>query len=81
MSDWLISYIRTYVPLGVFFVTGWLASNGVVVGDEAEAGLILGVSGLASAAYYAAVRTLERKWSWFGVLLGAPRQPSYPKET
>lgn len=80
MSDLLVSWIRTAVPVGVTALTAWLLSKGIVVGDEAEAGLVTGLSGLVGATYYALARILERKYPWLGFLLGSRKQPTYSKE-
>lgn len=73
MTDFLISLVRTYVPI----VIGYLVSIGLLpsdLSDEATAAF----TGLIIGAYYLLARLLEKRWPIFGWLLGAPKQPSYP---
>lgn len=80
MSDQFVSIIRTYVPLGVGALLTWLGVRfGVVVPEDASAALTAGLVALVSALYYTVARALEARWPWFGVFLGATRQPSYAK--
>lgn len=74
MSDYLVSLIRTVVPVGVAVVLSWLANVGVDV-DSTEATQFL--TGLAVAVYYAVVRAVELRVPWVGWLLGMPKPPSY----
>ena len=78
MSDWIVSLIRTYVPLAVGVVVSWLARNNIVAidGESAAAVFTAAVVGL----YYAAARLLEKRWPKAGWLLGAAKSPSYAKE-
>jgi hypothetical protein len=78
LHDYLISLIRTVVPVGIGAVLAWLASRlGVVIDGEASAGLVAAVVAVAIAGYYALVRALETRWPFFGVLLGKPAAPVY----
>lgn len=80
IRDLLASLVRTIVPTGVGAVLAWLASRaGIVLDESSSTGLVVGVTGLASAIYYAAVRLAESKWRWAGVLLGWKVPPSYDK--
>lgn len=85
LHDYLISLIRTAVPVGIGAVLAWLASRaGIVLDDDSSAGLVAAAVGLTVAAYYALVRALESRWPWFGLLLGKPATPVYdlpPAET
>lgn len=73
----LPSFIRTYVPMGVGAVVGWLSSLGLHL-DGAETGaLTAAVTGVAGAAYYGLVRGLERRWPALSILLGSKQQPTY----
>lgn len=79
-NDLIPSLIRTYVPIIVGALAGWLAALNINVTDDTKAALVLGISGLASAAYYTAIRLLEKRWPWFGSLLGLAKSPdSYSK--
>ena len=73
----LPAFIRTYVPLGVAALIGWLASIGVLLPAAASDGLVVFLSALAGALWYAAVRYLEAKWPALGVLLGSTKTPVY----
>lgn len=79
--DFILSLVRTYVPIGVGVLVAWLAAKGVVVDADTSAALVLAIGGLASAAYYALARFLELKFPLLGgLLLGAPRStPVYVK--
>lgn len=77
MSDLIVSYIRTGVPVVVGAVVAWLITLGVELDAETQAALITGLTGVCIAAYYAAVRALERRWPKVGVLLGKKSEPSY----
>ena len=77
MGDTLVSFIRTYVPLAAGSFIAWLLTMGVVLEPTTEASLAVGLTGVVIAAYYALARLLERKWPFFGVLLGSVKQPTY----
>jgi len=77
MSDYLLSVIRTAVPAAAGAIVGWLATLGLELGAEAEAGLVLFLGALGTAVYYAVVRALESRWPALGKLLGASRKPVY----
>jgi len=72
MSDLIVSYIRTLVPIAVGAVVSW----GILpasLSDQAAAAATGAVIGL----YYVLVRLLERKWPKLGWLLGTPKAPTY----
>lgn len=72
------SLIRTYVPVGISLLAGWLATRwGIVVDDETQAAGVLAFSGLLLAVYYAGVRWLEPRVPAIGWLLGLAKQPAY----
>jgi uncharacterized membrane protein (DUF441 family) len=79
MQDYLLSLIRTVVPVGVGAFVAWLASLGVDAGATANTGLVIGVTGLVIGAYYALVRAIEPKLPAFlrALLIGAARTPTY----
>ena len=78
MSDTLIAYIRTYVPIAVGSVLSWLfVEFGVDVPDDVEAQAAIVATGVVIAAYYALIRTLSAKWPAFGKLLGVAKDPTY----
>lgn len=77
MSDFVISLIRTYVPIGVGAVAAWLATLGIDVTGEAAAGLVIFITALLQGLYYLVVRLLETKWPAVGALLGKKSEPIY----
>lgn len=61
MNDYLVSLIRTYVPIGVGAALTWLALRfGVVIDEQTSLMGIAVFDAVATAAYYAAVRAVER---------------------
>lgn len=75
MNDYIVSLIRTVVPVAVGSLLGWLAVRGFELpeGPVREA-----VVGLCIAGYYALVRLAERRWPPLGLLLGKRAEPVYP---
>lgn len=61
VSDLAVSLIRTWVPIGVGALLGWVATAGHVVvppGASATAGAV--AAGVCAAGYYGIARLLER---------------------
>lgn len=80
MNDYVISLIRTYVPVGVGAVASWLLVHySLNVDPKTQAGITAVLTALITAGYYAGVRALEKKWPALGVLLGHKAQPTYVK--
>ena len=77
MSDYLISLIRTGVPVVVGAVVAWLAARGLNVPADAQVQVTAGLTTVLTFAYYAAVRAAEKRWPAAGVLLGHTAQPVY----
>lgn len=78
VNDFLISFIRTAVPVAVGAVLAWLASKtGIILDADSSASLTAGVVAVAVAVYYALARALETRWPWLGVLLGRRAKPVY----
>ena len=78
MSDYIVSHIRTLVPVAVGYAVTWLAVNlGVVVSDSMSVSAALEVAGGLTAAYYVAARWLGKRWPVFERFLGATKQPTY----
>lgn len=77
MSDYVISHIRTYVPIVVGAVAAWLVTIGIDLTPETQAGLIAALTGILQAVYYAVARALAQRWPWAESLLGVGRSPSY----
>jgi len=70
-----LSIIRTYVPIGVGALVSWFLTIGLDIDADGQAGLIVFLTGLSQAVYYAAVRALETRWPGVGVLLGVAKTP------
>ena len=78
MNNFVISLIRTYVPILVGSVISFLVVNyGLVVDASITTQLVTGLTGVIIAAYYLLARLLERKFPQFGVLLGSTQKPVY----
>lgn len=79
MSDAITGLIRTWVPIAVGAFLSWLIARGVDLDTQTQAGLVTSLTGVVIAVYYGLVRLTERRWPWFGVLLGSTKQPTYQK--
>lgn len=78
MNDYLLSLIRTWVPIAVGAVLSWLAVKyGVAVPESISNEVTVALTGVVIGVYYAVVRALEKQWPAFGKLLGAARKPVY----
>jgi hypothetical protein len=77
VNDYVISLIRTYVPLAVGVLVSWLAARGLDLDPATSAGLIAGLTGLLAGVYYTVVRLAEAKWPFLGLLLGHAAKPQY----
>jgi uncharacterized membrane protein (DUF441 family) len=80
MSDYLISLIRTWVPVGIGSALAWLATFGVDLDADTQAGLVVTLTAVVIAVYYAVVRKLEQRWPAIGRVLlglGAAKTPVY----
>ncbi|WP_018721713.1 hypothetical protein [Salinispora fenicalii] len=77
-NDFLISVIRTAVPVAVGAVLAWLASKtGIILDAESSAALTASTVAVVVAVYYALARALETRWPWLGLLLGRRAKPVY----
>lgn len=76
-TNMIPSLIRTYVPLAVSFLVGWLASLGIDLSGEQQTALTGIIGTVVAAVYYALVRLLEKKFPALSVLLGSSKQPRY----
>jgi len=80
ISNFAISIIRTYVPIGIGLVLTWVASSlRIVIDPSSQAGLVALCVAVLSAGYYFLARLLEKQFPWLGVLLGAAAKPTYVK--
>jgi hypothetical protein len=77
ISDLIISWVRTVVPVLVGAVVTWAIRQGLI-SDAAVTQPLTEVLVLAiSAAYYFVVRLLEKLNPIFGFFLGVPKTPTY----
>jgi hypothetical protein len=77
MSNFIISQIRTYVPIIVGAFVSWLTLKGIELDPETQSGLIVALTGTLQAAYYFIVRIVEKKYPKAGILLGSATKPVY----
>lgn len=78
LNDYLLSLVRTWVPVGVGSVLTYLGVHyGILLPEDMSGQLAIGVTALVVGAYYTVVRGLEAKWPVFGKLLGKKAQPTY----
>lgn len=80
-GDTAIAWIRTTVPAVVGTILATLAGYGLNFDADTNTAVQVASVGIATGAYYFAVRMLERVHPLFGVLLGATKQPEYRKAT
>lgn len=80
MTVFVISLIRTNVPILVGAFVTWLISLGIEVPEEGLVGLTVFFVALISGLYYLVVRLLEERFPVVGILLGFAKSPdSYSK--
>ncbi len=78
LNDFVVSHIRTYVPLAVGAVITYLTVHGMKLDPATIEADTATLTALFSGMYYTLVRLLETKWPKLGLLLGNPTQPTYP---
>lgn len=81
MNNFVISQIRTYVPIAVGYMMSWAVSLGIELDPETEKNITLALGALLSGLYYYIARLLERRWPQLGWLLGSSQQPAYKEPT
>lgn len=79
VTDYVISLIRTWVPIIVGSVGAWLVAHGIGLDPSTAVGATAALSGLFSGVYYALVRLVEAKFPALGALLGHTAKPTYVK--
>lgn len=80
LTDYLLSLIRTWVPVGVGAALTWLAMHfNIVLDADMSTTAATVATGLIVGAYYALVRALETQWPGFGRLLGKKAGVTYLK--
>lgn len=77
MSDLVIGFIRTYVPIAVGSAVSFLVTLGVEVDGSVQAAAVTALTGVLIALYYGAVRLLAEWRPGFGILLGVNIAPTY----
>jgi hypothetical protein len=78
LSNLVISFIRTYVPIIVGSVLSWVAVNsGIIVSEDLKNEATVFFTALIIALYYGILHLLEQKWPAFGKLLGKEAIPVY----
>ena len=77
MNDYIIGHIRTWVPIVVGALISFLVTLGLEINPETQTALIIALTGLIQAVYYALVRALAEKWPWVGSFLGVNKAPEY----
>lgn len=79
LSPFVISQIRTYVPVAVGALLTWLASSlKIVIDPSSQTALVALCTAVLSAVYYLLVRVLEKWQPKLGVFLGVAAKPAYP---
>lgn len=90
LNDQIVAGIRTFVPWIVGVIISQLAMQGIDVdgilkslsdiGITVDVGsIVVTVTGVITAAYYALAKWAEAKWPQVGWLLGYAKAPSYNK--
>jgi len=79
MSNFIISQIRTYVPILVGAVISYFATIGINIDTESQTGAVIALTGLLQAVYYFVARIVEKKYPQAGALLGVAAKPVYKK--
>lgn len=77
MSNFIIAIIRTVIPYAVGWIAAQLALANIPIDPETVTAASNSLTVLLGSLYYIGVAWLERKWAWFGWLLGVARNPVY----
>lgn len=81
LKNYLISSIRTAVPMAVGFIVQWFSTKGVTIDTMTLHMLTAAVAGVAGIGYYLLIRALEHVNHRFGWLLGYAKMPTYEAQT
>lgn len=79
--NFVLSLIRTWVPVIIGSLISWLANLGIEVSAQYQGILIVIMTAAIIGLYYTAVRFLETRFPAIGVLLGAAQPPVYTLQT
>jgi hypothetical protein len=77
LGDFGASLVRTYVPIGVGVVLGWLTAHGLGLSGAEATSVTAALTGGIAALYWLGIRLLEAKWPALGIFLGKAAQPVY----
>jgi hypothetical protein len=77
LADFGASLVRTYVPIIVGMVLGWLTAHGLGISGSDAISVTAGLTGAIAAAYWLGIRLLEAKWPALGIFLGRAAAPTY----
>jgi len=77
MGNIAIARIRTYIPIGIGIIAGFLADAGFIVSDDVRTSVIVAVTGVAVAAYWELARWLDGKLGGVFGFLGIKATPDY----
>lgn len=82
VNDTARSLIRTVVPMAIGAVVAYLATLGIDLDADTQTGLIIALTGVLQAVYYAVARAIEPHLpDWVTrVLLGSATAPEYRAE-
>jgi sulfite exporter TauE/SafE len=85
VSDYIVSLIRTWVPILIGSGLTWASVNlGFVLDDRSSAAVVAATLVVVIGLYYALARALEARWPLLGKLLiglGAGKAPEYDTPT
>lgn len=76
MNNYIVSHIRTFVPILVGTVVTGLTTWGI---DVDTTGWVAAITGASIALYYAIVRAAAERWPMVGIFLGVNQAPSYDR--
>jgi hypothetical protein len=81
LSNYVISFIRTYVPIwvgtGLVLLQNWLNDNKILWIHVDSVQAVAWATALVISIYYGLVRLAEKKWPKIGILLGHAAKPVY----
>ena len=77
MGDLITATIRTITPAMVTYFTVYMSARGLQLDSVTVTAIETAIIGIATAAFYLAVRVLGKKWPWVELLLGSKKTPEY----
>lgn len=80
VSNFVLSLIRTYIPIAVGVALTWLATRlDFVLDEQSSAGVVTLAVAAVSGLYYLVARWLEGLFPWVSVFLGTSPSTSTPQ--